>query len=120
MQPLAGVGGAVPALQRNRPDVIALLIVEQLVERLDEAFAHLLRGATQEQQAIVSIVENRNRPPPLWLGFGLVEHAARPSMVQERRSSPRLQNSLFLVKGSLVFADRAVSKSRSDTIGKDS
>src|SRR5262249_35036769 len=72
--PAAGVGGAVPALQRNRPDVLALLVVEHLEVRLPEVGADLRGRAAEVDEAFAAVVEDRDRPPSLGLGFGLVEH----------------------------------------------
>src|SRR4051794_29939693 len=74
VHPAAGVGGAVPALQRHGGDVLAFLVVEQLQERLGVAGADLGRGTAQVQEAIGAVVEHGHGPPALRFGFGLVQH----------------------------------------------
>src|SRR5579863_3357958 len=74
MHPAAGVGGAVPALQRDRTNVVALFFVEHFDEGRGEACTDLGRGASQVKEAVTAVVEDRHSPPALRFGFGLVNH----------------------------------------------
>src|SRR5262249_47761958 len=74
VHPPAGVGGAVPALQRDRADVVALLVVEHFKVRLGEAGAHLGRGAAEVDEAVPAVVGDGHGPPSLRFGLGVVKH----------------------------------------------
>src|SRR5205807_201043 len=73
VEPAAGVGGAVPALQRDGADVVALLVVEDLEVGGDEVVADLLGGAAEVDEPVGAVIEHGHRPPPLRLRFSLVE-----------------------------------------------
>jgi hypothetical protein len=64
----------VPALQANRADGLALLVVEDLEEGGWEAGADLGRGTAQVNETFGAVVEDGHRTPTLGLGFGLVDH----------------------------------------------
>src|SRR5438067_13001685 len=74
VHPPAGIGSAVPALQRDGANVVALFVIEHFKEGVLEAGADLSRGAPEVEQPIAAVVRNRHRPPTLWLRFGGIKH----------------------------------------------
>src|SRR5438105_399594 len=67
-----------PLLELDCRHVFALLVVEILLERFGVFLPDLGRGAADENERVAAIVEDRNRPPALCLGFGLDEHRSDP------------------------------------------
>ena len=84
--PPAGVRGPVPALQRDRGDVVAGFVVEEVEVGFEVAGPDLGRGPSEVEQAVVAVVEHGHGPPSLSFGFRLVEHA-RPLLGQRLRGN---------------------------------
>src|SRR5205823_2950950 len=74
MEPAAGVGGALPALQRDGADVVALLVVEQVEVGVGEAAADLGGGPADVEEAFGSVVEDGDGAPALRFRFRVIEH----------------------------------------------
>src|SRR5262249_34765281 len=83
VQPAPGVGGAVPALQRDGADVLALLVVEHLEEGRREVAAHLRRGAPEVEEPVGAVVEDGHGTPSLRLRLSLVDHWSNPPWFDE-------------------------------------
>ena len=64
MDPAAGVGGSLPGVQGNRPDVVPLLLVEQLEEGTDIALAYLGRGSAEVDQEFGAVVKDGDSTQP--------------------------------------------------------
>src|SRR5439155_15612518 len=78
VEPTAGVRRSVPALQRDRADVVPFFLVENFEKSLLKTGANLGRGSAKIQQPIVPVVKDRDGAPTLGLGFGLIEHRGDP------------------------------------------
>src|SRR5262249_27360140 len=78
VEPAAGVGGAVPALQGDGAHVVAFFLVEDLEERLAEVGPDLRRGAAEVEQAVGAVVKDGHGAPALRFRFRLVEHRFDP------------------------------------------
>src|SRR5262249_48941931 len=74
VHPAAGIGGAMPALQGDRTDMLALFLVEHLEKRLGKTGTDLGRGPAKIQQAVAPIIEDRHGAPPLRFGLRVVKH----------------------------------------------
>src|SRR4051812_37880808 len=72
--PDAGVRGAVPALQADRHHLLALVLVEQVGERLDVPLADLGGRPADEEQGLAAVLELGHGAPALGLAFGGIEH----------------------------------------------
>src|SRR5262249_42758435 len=73
-EPPPGVRRAVPALQRDAADMLALLVVKHFEEGFDETRANLGRRSAEIDETVAPVVEHGHGAPALRLGFGLVEH----------------------------------------------
>src|SRR6266404_7453408 len=56
VHPATGVGCAMPTLQGDRADVVALLVVEDFKEGAGEAGPDLRRGAAKIEQPVAAVV----------------------------------------------------------------
>src|SRR5262249_32097926 len=56
VDPAAGIGRTMPALQGDGTNVVAFLIIQDFAERGRKAVPHLLRGAADEKEALATVV----------------------------------------------------------------
>src|SRR5438132_10311439 len=65
MEPAAGVGSALPALEHQRPDMVSFFFIENFRECRGHAGTHLGHGTAEVQKSITAVVENRHGAPAL-------------------------------------------------------
>jgi hypothetical protein len=100
MHPAARVGCAVPALQGDAADVVALLIVQQFKVAGAKIRANLSGGTAQENQLVGSIVEQGEGAPTLRFAFRLVKHGLT-LLGLELEDPPKVTQLAKFVKGNM-------------------
>src|SRR5262249_5650104 len=93
VDPAASGRGGVPALERDRADLIAFLILEYFKERAGETGTHLRGGTAEEDETFGTVIENGDGAPALRLGLSVVKHGL--TLLGQRRELSRPTGCLF-------------------------